>query len=76
MTFDKLLSAARSLDRAEKLRLIGELAGDLYLDEKQLLHDGATQDGGTYEVWSPYDAYDAAIDLERFLTQGKSGDGN
>lgn len=48
------------LDRVDKLRIIQLLVNDLAAEE-------SLASGATYEVWSPYDAPDAATTLLNML---------
>ena len=57
-----LLPTIKALPREEKLRLIQLLAEDLAREESLSL-----QSGKAYEVWSPFDAHDAADVLREFL---------
>jgi hypothetical protein len=58
-----LLPAIRSLSRADRLRVIELLAGDLAREESPPLLEA----GACYEVLAPIDAFDAAAILLREL---------
>jgi hypothetical protein len=68
MSLADVLPAVRVLSRVEKLRLIQFLADELAGSERV----PELQDGQTYPVWSPHDAYDAAEVLLRLLEKGKA----
>lgn len=61
--FDELLQRARSLPREERARLAQLLVDGLAHDAPANLADALP----TAEVWSPYDAHDAAAVLLRVL---------
>lgn len=58
MTTEALFDELRRLNRADKLRAIQVLVMELANEEDALLIPGAS-----YEIWSPYDATDAAQTL-------------
>ena len=62
MSVDELLAELRRLDRADKLRAMQILVTELASEEDALLPPG-----GEYRVWSPHDAAEAAIALNRLL---------
>lgn len=62
MISNELLEELHKLNRADKLRVIQLLVGELAAEEAALLSPGAT-----YEVWSPYDAPEAAATLLKLL---------
>ena len=62
MSVEELLRELRRLDRADKLRAMQVLVLELASEEQALLLPG-----GQYEVWSPYDAPEAARTLTRLL---------
>jgi hypothetical protein len=62
MGVDELLAELRRLDRADKLRAMQVLVTELASEEDALLLPG-----GEYQVWSPHDAADAAVTLDRLL---------
>jgi hypothetical protein len=69
-TLADLMPQARALSRAEKQELVRALNEDL-IQEDELLRP-LLAPGPPLEVWSPYDAYEAAADLQRLL-DAKSG---
>lgn len=70
MISNELLETLQKLNRADKLRIIQLLAGDLVAEEAAHFTPGAT-----YEVWSPYDAADAAETLLNMLEEDRAGNG-
>jgi hypothetical protein len=64
MTIDALIPTLRELSRAEKLRAIQFLASELEKEEALTLKPGTE-----YEIWSPYDAYEAASQLQQLLDE-------
>jgi hypothetical protein len=67
MSFAELIPALQALPRADKLRVIQFLAGDLALDEgAELLPAGAS-----CPTWSPFDAFDAAKTLMQMLLRSR-----
>jgi CheY-like chemotaxis protein len=67
---DELLDRLHRLSRGDKLRVIQLLASDLATEEEAYLTAGAS-----YEVWSPFDAPEAASALLRMLEEASSQDG-
>jgi len=67
VSVEELLGELRKLDRADKLRAMELLVLELASEEQALLTPGSH-----YEVWSPYDASDAAKTLNRLLETDKS----
>lgn len=63
MTLTELLPALHALPRSDKLRAIQELAADVASEEGLSLGNPAQ----SYEVWSPYEAFDGAATLLRVL---------
>ena len=66
MSLTELLPSLKKLNRFEKMRvvqiLIDEIAGEeaAYFDP-----------GKQYEVWSPYESYEAAAVLDKMLEENK-----
>ena len=58
----ELLTELHKLNRADKLRVVQILVNELAVEEEALLAAGTH-----YEVWSPYDAPDAAQTLLKML---------
>jgi hypothetical protein len=70
MVSTKLLNTLHRLSRADKLRVIQLLVSDLAAEEEAFFTPGAT-----YEVWSPYDAPEAAQTLVQILDDEQPLDG-
>lgn len=70
MLSSDLVKQLHNLNRADKLRVIQLLVGDLASEEEVYLTTGAT-----YEVWSPYDAPDAAATLLTLLDDDETQHG-
>jgi len=68
MSTEELFGELRRLNRADKLRAMQVLVTELASEEDVLLIPGAS-----YEVWSPYDATDAAQTLLDMLEADKNG---
>jgi len=58
----ELLNSLRSLNRVEKLHVLQVLVSELAQEEAHLLRPE-----GTYPIWSPYDAHEAADTLLKML---------
>ena len=58
----ELLNTLRALNRGEKLHVLQVLVSELAQEETHLLRPG-----GTYPIWSPYDAHDAADAMREML---------
>ncbi len=70
MISNELLEKLHQLNRADKLQVIQILAGELAAEEAAFFTSGAT-----YEVWSPYDAPEAAETLLKMLEEDQSQNG-
>ena len=70
MISETLFDELQKLDRGDKLRIIQILAGELAVEENAPLQAGAT-----YEVWSPFDASDAANTLLKMLEDDEKQNG-
>ncbi|MFB2892545.1 hypothetical protein ACE1CI_06330 [Aerosakkonemataceae cyanobacterium BLCC-F50] len=68
MIVTDLLPMLQNLSRADKLRVIEFLASELAKEEtiSTLKH------GQTYEVWSPYDAFEAETVLGKMLEEDRA----
>ncbi|MDQ6693829.1 MAG: hypothetical protein M3014_05325 [Chloroflexota bacterium] len=66
MLTNELLVELHKLDRADKLRAMQFLVGELTSEE-----DPTTTPTALYEVWSPYDAAGAAESLLKMLEENK-----
>lgn len=62
MSLSELLPVLHELPRADKFRAVQYLTLDLAQEE-----NSSIQDGGVYPVWSPFDAHEAATELENYL---------
>jgi hypothetical protein len=69
MPLHDVLPALRRLDRADKLRAMQFLIGELSREEGILLEAGAE-----YPVWSPYEAFEAAEVLRQVLQTAETTD--
>jgi hypothetical protein len=58
----ELLNTLRALNRGEKLHVLQVLVSELAQEEADLFRPG-----GTYPIWSPYDAHEAADALLTML---------
>jgi hypothetical protein len=67
MSLAELLPKLQELSRADQLRVIEFLAVQLSKQETIAL----LEHGQTYEVWSPYDAFEAANVLGKMLEEDK-----
>ena len=67
MSLAELLPKLQELSRADQLRVIEFLASQLSKQETISL----LEDGLNYEVWSPYDACEAANVLGKMLEEDK-----
>ncbi|MGL5059694.1 MAG: hypothetical protein ACRC62_06900 [Microcoleus sp.] len=67
MSLAELLPKLQQLSRADQLRVIEFLAAQLSKQETISL----LEDGRTYEIWSPYDAFEAANILGKMLEEDK-----
>lgn len=63
MITDTLLTELQNLSRADKWQIVQTLMNDLANEELLLLKAGSE-----YEIWSPFDAPQAAGLLEKMLT--------
>lgn len=70
MISNDLFDQLHKLSRADKLRVIQMLVGDLAIEEEAYFRADAT-----YDVWSPYDAPGAAQALLEMLDEDRGHDG-
>jgi hypothetical protein len=68
MTLAELMPALQSLPRDDKLRVIQLLVSDLTRQEGVEL---MLQDGASYPIWTPLEAYGAAQTLHELLEQDR-----
>ncbi|ETW92298.1 MAG: hypothetical protein ETSY1_44270 [Candidatus Entotheonella factor] len=69
MVSTDLLSALRTLNRADKLHVMQFLISELAQQEVDLLKPGMS-----YPVWSPYNAIDAADAMLQVLKNAEAAD--
>ena len=67
MSLAEVLPNLKTLNRAEKLRVVKILIDEITQEEASFFESGAE-----YEIWSPYDSYDAAAKLQQMLEENKS----
>ena len=63
MSLAEVLPEARALPREDKIELLRVLSKELEENEAPFILPG------TYEVWSPFDAFEAAATMQRFLEE-------
>jgi hypothetical protein len=68
MSVAELMPALQNLPREDKLQVIRFLVSDLTRQEGV---DLLLQNGGSYPIWTPFDAYDAARSLQQLLEQDR-----
>ncbi len=68
MMLTEMLPSLQQLSHQEKIRAIQFLATELAKEEQDVTF---LEDGRTYEVWSPYDAFSAEKVLTGMLQQHK-----
>ena len=66
MSVTELLPTLHELNRADKLVVVQFLVNELVQEEKPLLENGES-----YPVWSPYNAFEAAEVLQKMLEEDK-----
>lgn len=69
MSLSDLLPSLHALPRAEKWRLVQILFTELAREEDVTL----IEDGRSYLVWSPYNAFEAAETLLKVLAEEEQG---
>jgi len=67
MSLAEVLPNLKTLNRSEKLRVVKILIDEITQEEASFFESGAE-----YEIWSPYDSYDAAAKLRQMLEENKS----
>jgi hypothetical protein len=67
MTYTEVLSTLKALNHKDKIRVIQFLANEVAREE-----DVYFEEGKTYEIFSPYESYEAAGQLRRFLEETES----
>lgn len=66
MTVAELLPKLKTLNHKDKIRAIQFLANEVAKEE-----DITFDEGKTYEIWSPFDSYEAAEQLNTLLEKEK-----
>lgn len=66
MTVAELLPKLKTLNHKDKIRAIQFLANEVAKEE-----DISFDEGKTYEIWSPFDSYEAAEQLNTLLEKEK-----
>ena len=66
MSLAEVLPTLKTLNRSEKLRVVKIIIDEITSEEGAFFESGAE-----YEVWSPYDSYDAAQKLQQMLEENK-----
>jgi len=66
MTVTELLPTLKQLNRYEKIRVVQILIDDIAREEAAFFESGKQ-----YEVWSPYESYEAAAILHKMLEERK-----
>jgi hypothetical protein len=69
MLSEQLLSELHNLNRTEKLHVVQILVNELALEE--LMPETSSEAARQYEIWSPYDAFEAANTLQTMLDEYK-----
>jgi hypothetical protein len=65
MTLTELLPQLKELSREDKLQAMEFLRSEIVKEAPEVV----LQPGKTYEVWSPYDAFEAANLLQKMLEE-------
>jgi hypothetical protein len=73
MMLTEMLPSLQQLSHQEKIRAIQFLATELAKEEQNI---NLLENGKTYEVWSPYDAFSAEKVLTDMLQQHKQQQNN
>ena len=69
MLSEQLLEELRQLNRMDKFRVVQILVSELAKEETSV--ESLLQPGAEYEIWSPFDAYEAAETLQAMLDEHK-----
>ena len=67
MLSEQLLQQLQQLNRTEKFRVVQMLVNEL--PQEETLVESLLRPGAEYEIWSPFDAYDAAETLQAMLDE-------
>ncbi len=65
MSLAEVLPNLKTLNRSEKLRVVKILIDEITQEESFF------ESGAEYEIWSPYDSYEAAEKLMQMLEENK-----
>ena len=63
MTITEVLPTLKTLNRKDKIRAIQFLANEVVKEELYF------EEGKTYEIYSPYESYEAAAQLRKLLEE-------
>lgn len=66
MSLAEVIPNLKTLNRSEKLRVVKILIDEITSEEASFFESGAE-----YEIWSPYDSYDATEKLQQMLEENK-----
>ncbi len=69
MLSEQLLRELHQLNRTEKFRVVQILVSELAKEETPV--ESLLQPGAEYEIWSPFDAHEAAETLQAMLEEHK-----
>ncbi|MCY7376428.1 MAG: hypothetical protein LH472_10710 [Pyrinomonadaceae bacterium] len=77
MTLTEVLPNLKQLSRTEKLRVVHILIDEIAAEEttaaaEETELNNLLESGRTYEIWSPYDSFDAAAKLNQLLEEHKA----
>ena len=64
MTITEVLPTLKALNHKDKIRAIQFLANEVAKEEEVFFEEGKT-----YEIWSPFEAFEAAEQLEKLLEE-------
>lgn len=64
MTISEVLPTLKALNHKDKIRAIQFLANEVAKEEEFFFEEGKT-----YEIWSPFEASEAASQLEKLLAE-------
>lgn len=67
MTITEVLPTLKMLNHKDKIRAIQFLANEVANEEEVFFEEGKT-----YEIWSPFEAYEAAEQLRNLLEEKES----
>ncbi len=67
MSLAEVLPSLKALNRSEKLRVVKILIDEITSEDEASFFES----GAEYEIWSPYDSYEAAEKSQRMLEESK-----